>query len=118
MDLARLVASWSKDPSTQVGAVIVDNDAPVDREVKLLRTIHAEENALLFARRDVTGMSVYVTRPPCARCAAKLVQAGIVRVVYDLPPVDFVERWALEMREAQAMFADVGVAVTVLGEAC
>jgi len=69
MDLARLVASWSKDPSTQVGAVIVDqdkrivstgfngfprcvNDSPVDREVKLLRTIHAEENALLFARRD------------------------------------------------------------------
>ena len=135
MDLARLVASWSKDPSTQVGAVIVDqdkrivstgfngfprcvNDAPVDREVKLLRTIHAEENALLFARRDVTGMSVYVTRPPCARCAAKLVQAGIVRVVYELPPVDFVERWALEMREAQAMFVDVGVTVTVLGEAC
>ena len=111
--LASLVASWSKDPSTQVGAVIVDqdkrivstgfngfpqgvNDAPVDREIKLLRTIHAEENALLFARRNVTGMTIYVTRPP----------------------VDFIERWALEMREAQAMFADVGVAVTVLGEAC
>lgn len=135
MGLARLVASWSKDPSTQVGAVIVDqdkrivstgfngfprcvNDSPVDREVKLLRTIHAEENALLFARRDVTGMSVYVTRPPCARCAAKLVQAGVSRVVYPLPPVDFVERWALEMREAQAMFEEVGVTVTVLGEQC
>ena len=135
MALARLVASWSKDPSTQVGAVIVDqdkrivstgfngfprcvNDAAVDRDVKLLRTIHAEENALLFARRDVTGMSAYVTRPPCARCAAKLVQAGIARVVYDLPPVDFVERWGAEMAEAQAMFAEVGITVVVLGEAC
>ncbi len=131
--LAGLVASWSKDPSTQVGAVIVDRDKRivstgfngfprgvvddlVDREVKLLRTIHAEENALLFARRDVTGMTVYVTRPPCARCAAKLVQSGIARVVYTLPPVDFVERWAIEMREAQAMFDAVGVTVTVLGD--
>lgn len=59
-----------------------------------------------------------LARPPCARCAAKLVQAGIARVVYDLPPVDFVERWGAEMREAQAMFEEVGVAVTVLGEAC
>jgi dCMP deaminase len=133
MDLARLVASWSKDPSTQVGAVIVDQDKRIvstgfngfprsvndvcrfDRNTKLLRTIHAEENALLFARRDVTGMSVYVTRPPCARCAAKLVQAGIVRVVYELPPVDFVERWGAEMREAQAMFDEVGMIVKVMG---
>lgn len=133
--LASLVAGWSKDPSTQVGAVIVDPDKriistgfngfprgvaddPVDREVKLLRTIHAEENALLFARGDVAGMTIYVTRPPCARCAAKLVQSGIVRVVYPLPPVDFAERWALEMGQAQAMFDEVGVAVTVMGDAC
>lgn len=133
MDLASLVAGWSKDPSTQVGAVIVDadkrivsagfngfprgvEDEAVDRDVKLMRTIHAEENALLFARRDVTGMTAYVTRPPCARCAAKLVQSGISRVVYSLPPVDFVERWAAEMREAQAMFTQAGVTVTVLGQ--
>jgi dCMP deaminase len=131
--LASLVASWSKDPSTQVGAVIVDqdkrivstgfngfpqgvNDAPVDREVKLLRTIHAEENALLFARRNVTGMTIYVTRPPCARCAAKLVQSGIARVVYPLPPVDFIERWEIEMHQAQLMFNECGTQITALGE--
>lgn len=133
MDLASLVAGWSKDPSTQVGAVIVDadkrivsagfngfprgvEDEAVDRDVKLMRTIHAEENALLFARRDVTGMTAYVTRPPCARCAAKLVQSGISRVVYSLPPVDFVERWATEMKEAQTMFTQAGVTVKVLGQ--
>lgn len=60
--LVTLVASWSKDPSSQVGAAIVDAknrvvslgfngfpravaDAPVDRDEKLRRTIHAEENA-------------------------------------------------------------------------
>ena len=133
IDLAKLVASWSKDPSTQVGAVIVDKDKRIvstgfngfpqgvddestERDVKLLRTIHAEENALLFARRDVTGMTVYVTRPPCARCAAKLIQSGVSRVVYPLPPVDFVERWGHEMREAQAMFSQVGTVITALGE--
>mgnify|MGYP002128816433 CR=1 FL=1 len=80
--LASLVASWSKDPSTQVGAVIVDqdkrivstgfngfpqgvNDAPVDREVKLLRTIHAEDNALLFARRNVAGIDLVVAVLRC-----------------------------------------------------
>lgn len=133
IDLAKLVASWSKDPSTQVGAVIVDKDKRIvstgfngfpqgvddeatDRDIKLLRTIHAEENALLFARRDVTGMTVYVTRPPCARCAAKLIQSGVSRVVYPLPPVDFVERWGDEMREANAMFSQVGTTITALGE--
>lgn len=133
IDLAKLVASWSKDPSTQVGAVIVDKDKRIvstgfngfpqgvddeatDRDIKLLRTIHAEENALLFARRDVTGMTVYVTRPPCARCAAKLIQSGVSRVVYPLPPVDFVERWGNEMREANAMFSQVGTTITALGE--
>lgn len=133
IDLAKLVASWSKDPSTQVGAVIVDKDKRIvstgfngfpqgvddeatDRDIKLLRTIHAEENALLFARRDVTGMTVYVTRPPCARCAAKLIQSGVSRVVYPLPPVDFAERWGDEMREANAMFSQVGTTITALGE--
>jgi dCMP deaminase len=133
IDLAKLVASWSKDPSTQVGAVIVDKDKRIvstgfngfpqgvddestEREIKLLRTIHAEENALLFARRDVTGMTVYVTRPPCARCAAKLIQSGVSRVVYPLPPIDFIERWGNEMREAQAMFSQVGTVITALGE--
>ena len=67
--LAREVSSWSKDPSTQVGCVIVDQSKRVislgfnglpaglhdtagrllDRELKLALTIHAEENALLFA---------------------------------------------------------------------
>lgn len=133
IDLAKLVASWSKDHSTQVGAVIVDKDKRIvstgfngfpqgvddeasDRDIKLLRTIHAEENALLFARRDVTGMTVYVTHPPCARCAAKLIQSGVSRVVYPLPPIDFVERWGNEMREANAMFSQVGTTITALGE--
>ena len=136
LELAELVGSWSKDPSTQVGAVIVDIDNRIvstgfngfprgcldhadtlgDRERKLLRTIHAEDNALLFARRDVTGMTLYVTHPPCARCAAKVVQAGIAKVVYRLPPTDFTERWKHEMAEAMAIYSEVLLPVVVLGD--
>ena len=87
LDLAAVVASWSKDGSTKVGAVITDpdhrvvslgfngfprglDDVDLPREEKLRRTLHAEENALLFASRPLDGCSIFVTHPPCARCAA------------------------------------------------
>ena len=127
--LVELVASWSKDPSSRVGAAIVDSKNRVvslgfngfpravddsaevlaDREEKLRRTIHAEENALLFASRSVEGCTIYVTHPPCGRCAAKLIQAGITRVVCNPPSVEFLQRWGREMASAGQMFAEAGV---------
>lgn len=126
MALVQLVASWSKDPSSQVGAAIVDSknrvvslgfngfartvgDATVDRDEKLRRTLHAEQNALLFAHRPVGGCTIYVTHPPCARCAAILVQAGIVRVVARPPADGFAQRWGADMASAQSMFIEAGV---------
>lgn len=127
--VASLISGWSKDPSTGVGAVIVDPQnrvvsmgfngfpravedsasAMLDRDEKLRRTIHAEDNALLFARRDVAGCSIYVTHPPCARCAAKIIQACIVRVVTMPPAEGFIERWAADAASSAAMFAEAGV---------
>ena len=135
LDLAALIATWSKDPSTGVGAVIVDpqnrvvsmgyngfpravddsQEALLDRDEKLRRTIHAEDNALLFAQRDVTGCTIYTTHPPCARCAAKIIQAGIGRVVTPEAAEDFVARWADDTASARAMFAEAGVRVDVCG---
>lgn len=133
LSLVQLVSSWSRDPSTQVGAAIVDaknrvvslgfngfprgvkDNAHVDRDEKLRRTIHAEENALLFAGRSVEGCTIFVTHPPCARCAAKLIQAGVVRVVAPEPPEGFKDRWAQDMASAAHMFEDAGVDFT-LGE--
>lgn len=126
LGLALHVAQWSKDPSTQVGAVIVDEknrvvslgfnglpravqDKPMSRERKLMSTIHAEENALLFANKDVEDMTCYVSHPPCSRCAAKLIQAGIKRVVWLTPSQDFAERWAADMAVAQELYAEAGV---------
>lgn len=130
LDLADHIATWSKDPSTKVGAVIVDEknrvisigyngvprgvNEPVsgDREQKLLRTIHAEENALAFAYRDIEGCKMYVSFPPCAHCTAQIIQRGIKEVIYrsDAPGIaEFLNRWAGNLQEAGAMFEEAGI---------
>lgn len=130
LDLADHVATWSKDPTTKVGAVIVDDKnrvisigyngvprgvsepASYDRDQKLLRTIHAEENALAFAYRDIEGCRMYVSFPPCAHCAAQIIQRGIKEVIYrsDAPGItEFFDRWSDNIREAWAMFDEAKV---------
>lgn len=134
-ELARCVASWSKDPSTKCGAVVVDparrvlgtgyngfargcDDAPelyADRARKYLRVVHAERNALLFACRSVAGATVYtVPFPPCAQCAALLIQAGVARVVAPAPAADLAARWGADLAEAARMFAEAGVVLDVV----
>lgn len=132
IQLATLVASWSKDPSTQVGCAIADsrnrlvsvgfNGAPrgvgdvfSDRDQKLRRTIHAEPNALAFAHRDVAGCTAYVTHPPCSNCAGALIQREIARVVYPAPSEDFKSRWAVSYEESLQMFREAGVIVDEVG---
>ncbi len=129
MEMANLVGSWSKDPGAKVGAVIVDkrkrivsvgfNGFPsgvkddftliANREVKLMRTIHAEENAILFAQRDLQGCSIYVNYPPCANCAAKIIQVGITNVYHCKPDVDFSANWSTHIAVAQKMFSETKV---------
>jgi dCMP deaminase len=129
LDLADLVASWSKDPSTKVGAVIVDSknrvvslgyngfprgveDVVMDREVKLLRTIHAEENALHFAYRDVEGCRMYVSMPPCAKCSAQIVQRGISEVIYRADSAymtSFIARWSENLLQSEAILQEAGI---------
>lgn len=105
LQMAELVASWSKDPSTKVGAVIVRPDRSVcsvgfngfprgvaddmemlnNREHKYERVIHAEMNAILAANEPVRGHTLYVwppgVVPTCSRCTAHVIQAGITTVV-------------------------------------
>ena len=97
----------SKDPSTQVGAVIVsgdhrvvsigyngfpngcsDDEFPWDREgdfgaTKYPYVVHAELNAILNSKNDLRGCSIYVSLFPCNECAKAIIQSGISRIVYE-----------------------------------
>lgn len=132
LKLANEVSTWSKDPSTKVGVVISDiktkqvialgyngfprgvNDTQerlLNRELKLQMTIHAEANAILFATAPLQGHCIYVTRPPCTQCAAKIIQSGLLRVVYISPDKIFEERWKTDIETSLLMFKEVGVDV-------
>lgn len=133
MEMAVMVASWSKDPSTKVGAVIVDrnnrvvslgyngpprgveDDPSVDRDTKLRRTIHAEKNAILFARGETSGCTIYVTHHPCGPCAAFITQAGIARVVIPVGESTLSHRWAADICEAARTFEQAGVHLQTVG---
>ncbi|RLJ18475.1 cell division protein DedD [bacterium endosymbiont of Escarpia laminata] len=131
LGLAAHISGWSKDPSSQVGAVITDGNRIIslgyngfaagvedtqsrlsNRECKLNLTIHAEENAMIFAKRDLRGCTVYVTHPPCPRCASKLIQEEIGRVVFINPSQDFLSRWAGDIELSQQMYGEAGVEIT------
>jgi dCMP deaminase len=137
ISMARLVSTWSKDPSTQVGAVIVTPENVVvsigyngfaqampdiekhyaDREEKYSRIVHSETNAIVLARKDVRGHTLYVTLPPCDRCAVTIIQAGIIRVV--CPEVingDAEKRWREAFEKASQYFEESDVAFEKIRE--
>lgn len=133
LELANHIAKWSKDPSTQVGCVIVGPDREIratgynglprgiaddhrleDRELKYPIICHAEENAIMNAARvgvPLKGCTLYVNFYPCSRCARSIIQAGIVRVA-SYGDLDH-ERWGEERRIANSLFAEARVAMEI-----
>lgn len=125
MALAEHVADWSYDPSTKVGAVIVDDknrvvslgyngfprgikDLPErynDRELKLLFVCHAERNALDNAPHSVEGCTMYVPLMPCNECAKSIIQNGIRKVVTYKPTREDKYNWDI----TRQMFLEAGV---------
>jgi dCMP deaminase len=56
------------------------------RKQRCIRTIHAEQNLLLFTDRDDrVGSTVYVTDQPCWTCSNMLANSGVVEIVYHRP---------------------------------
>ncbi|CAB5220409.1 ComEB Deoxycytidylate deaminase [uncultured Caudovirales phage] len=126
LKLANQIGGWSKDPGHKVGAVIVRPDRTVasvgyngfprgvkdtygDRDVKLMKTVHAEMNAILSAREPLHGYRLYVSPLfPCANCAAGIIQSGIGMVVCVMPEVT-PEQWKASFDVAQGMFAEANV---------
>jgi dCMP deaminase len=134
VEMAEMVAGWSKDPSTKVGCVITRSDRTVasvgyngfprgcrdsddilnDREEKYERMIHAEVNAILNAHEQLRGCNVYLTHPPCSRCAGVLIQSGIAKVIYKKPSEDLLSRWGESIQRATGLLKEARVEVIEL----
>jgi len=134
--LADQIATWSKDPSRGVGAIIVsaakqivatgfnglprgveDRAERLERPAKYELIVHAEMNAIIqCARNGVSplGCAMFTSFSPCVACAIGMVQAGISRVVTwepDLVGVD--AHWLESIRKAQSVLSESGVAYEV-----
>lgn len=134
LDLAKVVATWSKDPSTQCGAVIVRPDMSIAslgfngfpkkmdddpqiysiRDMKYDRVVHAEMNALMFCRDPVPlhGYTLYTTAPCCSRCAIHMIQASIRKFVWPRATPEQQTRWGLDrtyqyLREVDASLVEM-----------
>lgn len=134
LELAREISRWSKDPSTQVGAVAVNpetgqilstgyNGFPRgiedteerlnDRTVKLCLTIHAELNTILNA--SLTGVSLkgshmYVYGlPPCSTCTLSIIQSGIKKVFFLKTDIEKSDRWKESWNKSKQLLDEAGI---------
>lgn len=131
MEIARQTALWSKDPSSQIGAVAVDSEGQIlttgyngfprgindteerynNREVKYEMIVHAEMNAIYNATYHGVSLkdsTMYVAGLPCCnKCALGLIQTGIKRVVMDGDPED--ERWKASWGLSEQLFNEANV---------
>ena len=132
LEVADLVASWSKDQSTKVGCVIVGEAGQIlatgynglprgvndnvperhERPEKYFWFEHAERNAIYNAARSglsLVGSTMYVPFFPCADCARGVIQSGIKTVV--LGSLGLHDRWTNSLDVATIMLMEANVEV-------
>ena len=133
LDLAKFFSTWSKDPSTGVGAVAIGAHGQVlaqgyngfprkvqespermnNREIKYQYVVHAEMNCIYnagFNGAKLDGSTMYVYGlPVCNECAKGIIQVGIKRVVIPENGTDVPERWKVSILDTQRMFKEAGV---------
>lgn len=136
--LAAEVATWSKDPSTQVGAVTVGNKKEVlsqgfngfprgihdtderyqDRQTKYKFVVHAEMNAIYnatYSGTSLDGATLYVYGLPiCSECAKGIIQVGIKKVV--VKKSKELDNWNESVELSKAMFDEAGVELVIIGK--
>lgn len=131
-EIAKSVASWSKDPSTKVGAVIVGSKGQIlsqgyngfprgiedteirlnDRPTKLKYVVHAEMNCIYnasYSGASLENSTLYVHGlPVCSECAKGVIQVGIKRVLMSYPKtID--DRWRNSFNDSSLMFDESGM---------
>ena len=134
LNLARHFSTWSKDPSTQVGAVVIGeagqvlsqgyngfprgvDDSPErydNRVAKYKFVVHAEMNCIYNASYNgasLKGATLYVHGlPVCAECAKGIIQVGIKRIVIPFTPDELTpDKWKASTNTAREMFVEADV---------
>ena len=132
LQLAKHVSTWSKDPSTQVGAIAVgdkgqvlsqgyngfprgvkDDDRYNVKDVIYRYVVHAEMNCIYnatFHGVSLNGATLYVYGlPMCNECAKAIVQVGIVRVVSPYNGATTPEKWKVSCAHTQNLLKEVGI---------
>lgn len=138
LEMARLIATWSKDPSTQTGCVVVDANRNIvstgyngfprgvrdlserydDRPTKYRFVAHCDSNAVFSAANrgvSLRGATMYLTGPPCCECMKAIIQAGITVVVwpwdnpFEIDGSPTQERWADSMETSFTMACEAQV---------
>lgn len=129
INLAKTISQKSKDPSTKVGAVIVDEKNRVvslgyngfprgivdsleryeNRPLKYELIIHAELNAIIFGGHKCEGSTLY-TWPmiSCTRCAAVAIQSGIKKFVAPIMTEELQPRWGEQVKLTELIMAEAG----------
>lgn len=131
LNLAREISTWSKDPSSKIGAVAIGSKGQVlaqgynglprgifdgesrlrDKEVKYQYVVHAEMNLIYNATYNgvsLDGSTLYVWGLPiCNECAKGVIQVGISRVV--MPEHDFPEKWKNSWKISSVLFNEAGI---------
>ena len=132
LNLAHDIAKWSKDKSTKVGAVIVEDKRIIsvgyngfprgsnddleerhERPLKYKWSEHSERNAIYNAAANghaLTGTTLYCTMFPCTDCARGIIQSGIIRVVSIEPDLEL-PIWGEHFKVSLEMFSECGVTV-------
>ena len=140
MEVAFLISTWSKDPSTKTGAVVVgpekeiravgyngfvrgvDDDKPErkERPTKYDFFEHAERNAVYnssLTGTSLKGCVMYATHFPCTDCARAIIQAGIKMVVTNEVIIDEntpAGTWRDKLKFSEEMFNEAGVQLKIL----
>ncbi len=133
--LAKEVSTWSKDPSTQVGAITVGSkkevlsqgfngfprgiaDTPArykDRHTKYQLVVHAEMNAIYnatYSGTSLDGATLYVHGLPiCSECAKGIIQVGIKKVI--VAKCKDLKHWNDSVKLSQAMFIEAGIPLII-----
>lgn len=136
LGIARSISTWSKDPSTKVGANAVDVERKIiaqgyngfpagcndsqqfydNREAKYARIIHAETNIICNACNSRVGLqcsTIYIYGMyPCPECVKLLAQVQVSRVVFQIGETQNLEKWKTDFETSKLLMRELHIGFT------